>query len=263
MPEGHTIHRAARDQWRLLGGSRVAATSPQGRFAEGADLLDGRVLEGIDAYGKHLVYRFDDGPLLHVHLGLFGRFTTHRGEPPPPRGAIRLRLEGDACAVDLRGPTTCALIEPDDEVRLIARLGPDPLRSDADPERAYARIARSTRPIGALLLDQSVMAGVGNVYRAEALFVLGIHPERPGRDITRAEFEEIWSTVSQMLRDGVRAGRIITVRPEDAGGVPRSRLRRGERTYVYRQAACRRCGADVLNWDMAGRRAWACPDCQS
>ena len=263
MPEGHTIHRAARDQSRLLAGSRVTASSPQGRFASGAALLDGFVLTGIDAYGKHLLYRFDDGPLLHVHLGLFGRFTTHRGDAPPPRGAIRLRLEGGDCAVDLRGPTACDLIDPDDEARLIARLGPDPLRSDADPERAYARITKSSRPIGALLLDQSVIAGVGNVYRAEVLFVLGIHPARPGRDITREEFDAIWSTVSQMLRDGVRAGRIITVRPEDAEGVPRSRLRRGERTYVYRQSACRRCGSGVKSWDMSGRRAWACPTCQS
>jgi endonuclease VIII len=241
----------------------MVATSPQGRFADGAAVLDGCLLTEIDAYGKHLLYRFDDGPLLHVHLGLFGRFTTHRGDAPPPRGAIRLRLEAAGCAVDLRGPTTCALIDPDDEARLIARLGPDPLRPDADPDRAYARIARSDRAIGALLLDQSVIAGVGNVYRAEALFVLGIHPARPGRDITRDEFEAIWSTVSEMLRDGVRAGRIVTVRPEDAGGVPRSRLRRGDRTYVYRQAACRRCGSDVRSWDMAGRRAWACPACQS
>lgn len=262
MPEGHTIHRAARDQTAMLAGAGVAASSPQGRFADGARCIDGRTLTVIDAHGKHLLYRFDGDLVLHVHLGLFGRFLLHRKGTPDPRGAIRLRMEGHGGAVDLRGPTACELLEPDDERRLMARLGPDPLRADADPEAAWAKVHRSRRPIGVLLMDQSVMAGVGNVYRAEALHVNGIHPERPGTSISRDEFDAIWSTCVRMLRDGVKSGRIVTVSAEDAGR-PRSRLRRGERTYVYRQAACRSCGAPVSNWDLAGRRAWACLTCQS
>lgn len=262
MPEGHTIHRAARDQTAMLAGAGVAASSPQGRFADGARCIDGRTLTVIDAHGKHLLYRFDGDLVLHVHLGLFGRFLLHRKGTPDPRGAIRLRMEGHGGAVDLRGPTACELLEPDDERRLMARLGPDPLRADADPEAAWAKVHRRRRPIGVLLLDQSVMAGVGNVYRAEALHVNGIHPERPGTSISRDEFDAIWSTCVRMLRDGVKSGRIVTVSAEDAGR-PRSRLRRGERTYVYRQAACRSCGAPVSNWDLAGRRAWACLTCQS
>ena len=261
MPEGHTIHRAARKQREVLAGAAVAASSPQGRFADGAALLDGRVLHDIEAYGKHLLYRFDDDLTMHVHLGLFGRFFTHRGDVPEPRGAIRLRLIGRDAAVDLRGPTACEMLDPDDEARLLARLGPDPLRSDADPERAWLRISRSKREIGALVMDQSVMAGVGNVYRAEALHVLGIHPSREGRSLTRDEFDALWATVCRMLRDGERAGRIVTVSAEDAG-VPKSRIPRGERTYVYRQRECRSCGAPVAVWNMAGRRAWACEECQ-
>lgn len=261
MPEGHTIHRAARDQSALLVGDPVGASSPQGRFDQGARHLDGRTLTGIDAHGKHLFYRFGDDAVLHVHLGLFGRFFMHRNGAPEPRGAIRLRMEGHGGVVDLRGPTACELLEPDDEERLLARLGPDPLRADADPEAAWARIQRSKRPIGVLLMDQSVIAGVGNVYRAEALHVNGIHPDRPGTSISREEFDAVWGTCVRMLRDGVKSGRIITVSAEDAGK-PRSRLRRGERTYVYRQSRCRSCGAAVANWDLAGRRAWACPSCQ-
>lgn len=262
MPEGHTIHRAARDQSAMLAGHAVAASSPQGRFDEGARLIDGRTLTAVDAHGKHLFYRFDDDVLLHVHLGLFGRFFLHRKGVPEPRGAIRLRMEGRDGAVDLRGPTACELLDADDEQRLLARLGPDPLRTDADPDLAWAKVSRSRRPIGVLLMDQSVIAGVGNVYRAEALHVNGIHPERPGTSITRDEFDAIWNTCVRMLRDGVKSGRIITVSAEDAGK-PRSRLRRGERTYVYRQANCRSCGAQVASWDLAGRRAWACAACQS
>lgn len=262
MPEGHTIHRAARDQGRLLAGHAVAATSPQGRFTAGAAAIDGRTLDGVDAHGKHLFYRFDGPLLLHVHLGLFGTFRTHRGEAPEPRGAIRLRLVVPDVAIDLRGPTACELMDPADEATLLARLGPDPLRDDADPERAWARIHRSRRAIGALLMDQSVIAGVGNVYRAEALHVMGIHPMRAGRDVGRDEFDALWRTIDTMLHDGVRSGRIVTVSAADAGK-PRSRLRRGERTYVYRQPSCRRCGAKITPWELEGRRAWACPDCQT
>jgi len=262
VPEGHTIHRAARRHAELLAGQQVHAESPQGRFADGAAALDGHQLVQVDAHGKHLFYRFDDDLLLHVHLGLFGRFNVYTADPPEPRGALRLRMQAGGATVDLRGPTACELMDADDEARLLARLGPDPLRGDADPERAWQRIHKSTRPIGALLMDQSVMAGVGNVYRAEALHVQRIHPEREGRSLTRAEFDALWDTITTMLGDGVRAGRIITVTAEDAGK-PRSRLKRGERTYVYKQSACRSCGGAVSVWDMAGRRAWACTACQA
>ncbi len=262
VPEGHTIHRAARDQTRLLVGGQVVALSPQGRFRDGALLIDGRTLHDIDAHGKHLFYRFEDSLTLHVHLGLFGGFTTHRGEmAAEPRGAVRLRLVGHGGALDLRGPTTCEILDADDEARLRARLGPDPLRRDADPTVVWERIRRSRAAIGTLLMDQSVLAGVGNVYRAEALFWCGIHPAREGRSLSYEEWQALWGTICRMLREGVRAGRIITVDPADSG-VARSRLGRGERTYVYRQESCRRCGAPVVHWHMGGRTAWACPACQ-
>lgn len=246
----------------MLAGQPVHAESPQGRFSDGAAVLDGRTLHHIDAVGKHLLYRFDGDDVLHVHLGLFGRFTAYRDAPPAPRGAVRLRMKGHAGTVDLRGPTACELIGPAEEDALLARLGPDPLRPDADPDRAWQRIHRSTRPIGALLMDQSVLAGVGNVYRAEALHVQRIHPVREGRSLTQDDFDALWATITAMLRDGERSGRIVTVSAKDAG-VPRSRIPRGERTYVYRQAECRTCGGPVRAWDMAGRRAWACEQCQS
>ena len=111
-------------------------------------------------------------------------------------------------------------------------------------------------------MDQSVMAGVGNVYRAEALHVQRMSPEREGRSLTRPEFDALWTTIQSMLEDGVKSGRIVTVSAKDAGK-PRSRLRRGERTYVYKQSACRSCGGPVSSWTMAGRRAWACTACQA
>jgi endonuclease-8 len=170
MPEGHTLHRLARDQQKVFGGTVVAASSPQGRFAAGAAELDGQVLVRTEAYGKHLLHHYGNERILHVHLGLYGKFAPGRGEPPEPRGALRLRLSNDEAWTDLRGPIACELVTPDQVETLVSRLGPDPLRPRADPSAAYRRIARSRAPIGVLLMDQSVIAGIGNVYRAEVLF---------------------------------------------------------------------------------------------
>ncbi len=202
MPEGHTVHRAARRQHSLLAGRPVAASSPQGRFADGAAALDGRVLERVEAAGKHLFYAFDRGEVLHVHLGLFGRFRYHEVPPPEPRGLVRLRLIGAAGAVDLSGPTACDLIGEEGREAILARLGPDPLRADADPERAIASLARRRLPIGAALLDQSIIAGLGNVYRAEVLFTCGIDPAREARSLDRAQLAAVWDESRRMLREG-------------------------------------------------------------
>ena len=263
MPEGHTLHLLARDHNRDLAGRPVRVTSPQGRATGLAEQLDGHVLERAEAYGKHLFHHWDDVPeLLHVHLGLFGKFTEQASPPPPPATPnVRLRLEGPARTVDLTGPTACELLDPAAVDHLLARLGPDPLRADADPEVAWTRLRRRKVGIGVALMDQAVFAGVGNVFRAEALFVLGIHPERPASTITRDEFDQLWSTLRSMLRQAMKDRRIITVAREELER-PRSRLRRGEGRYVYRQERCRRCDREVRRWDLAGRWAYACESCQ-
>lgn len=261
MPEGHTVHRAARRQHALLAGRVVGADSPQGRFADGAAALDGRLLEAVEAAGKHLFYRFDRGEVLHVHLGLFGRFRYHDGPPPAPRGAVRLRLSGAEGAVDLSGPAACDLIGENGREAIMARLGPDPLRPDADPRPAIDSMARRRLPIGAALLDQSIIAGLGNVYRAEVLFVCGIDPARESRSLGRAQIEAIWEESRRMLREGVRLGRIVTVSAAERG-TPPSRARRGERTYVYRRSTCFRCGGAVDRPVIAARPCYRCPACQ-
>ncbi len=262
VPEGHTIHRAARRQHALLAGDAVRASSPQGRFAEGAAALDGRRLERVEAAGKHLFYGFEDHEVLHVHLGLFGRFREHPPEVPDPRGAVRLRLEGGRGAIDLSGPTACALVGEEGRAAIIARLGPDPLRPDADPARMVAALARRRLPIGTALLDQSIVAGIGNVYRAEILFVCGIAPAREARAVGEDGLRAIWDVATRFLRDGVRRGRIVTTDPAEIGR-PVSRMRRHERTHVYRQEACRRCGSAIRADVLGARPCYWCPGCQT
>lgn len=268
MPEGHTLHRLARRQQKLFGGQRVRVSSPQGRFADEARLLDGRSFAGAQAWGKHLIQRYLDEhlehiQLVHIHLGLYGAFTELDVPAPEPVGQIRMRIIGESAGTDLRGPTACELYTPADLDALISRLGPDPLRRDADPERAWSAISRSTRPIGALLMDQKVIAGVGNVYRAEVLFRAGIDPQRAGTRIERSEFDAMWADLVALMRIGVRRGRIHVVRPDDDHG-PAAYARDRPRTYVYRRGGddCRVCGGPVSRAELDGRNLFWCTQCQ-
>jgi endonuclease VIII len=262
MPEGHTIHRAARDHHKLFAKQTVAVSSPQGRFADSAARLNGQQFVKAEAYGKHLFHWWEDGSIVHIHLGLFGKFRVQKtDEPEPPRGEIRMRMEAPKATLDLSGPTECLITTEDHRDQILQRLGPDPLRTDADPELFYRRVAKSSARIGTLLMDQSVAAGIGNVYRAEALFVNGIHPNRLGKALADGEREALWATMVSMLSDGVRSGRIITVDKQDLD-VPRSKLKRGDANYVYHRDHCFRCGSAIQKWDLQGRWCYACPSCQ-
>ena len=270
MPEGHTLHRLANRQRKLLGGKTVAVTSPQGRFAEGAALVDGMVFYTAEAWGKYLIQRYRQTArtqrgerLIHVHLGLYGAFSEQASPMAPPVGQVRMRIEAADIGVDLRGPTACQIYTPADLDALIARLGPDPLRRDAEPERALRAITKSTRPIGALLMDQKVIAGVGNVYRAEVLFRAGIDPYTQGTRITRDEFDALWADLVSLMRVGVRKGRIHVMRPADDHGAPSYAPDR-PRTYVYRRSGedCRICGTTIAHGVLDGRNLFWCPACQ-
>ena len=262
MPEGHTIHRIANDHSKLLAARTVRVTSPQGRFAADAAMVDGRVLERIEAVGKHLFYFYDNGLVGHVHLGLFGKFRVTPGSDHAPIvGQVRMRMAAEAGTVDLAGPTDCSIGTADERDAIVARLGPDPLRRDAQPEVAIDRMAKSAQPIGQLLLDQRVLAGVGNVYRAEALFVQHINPRRAGKDCTRAELTGLWDTVAAMLRQGVKDNRIITIDRSEFP-IPKGPARRGDTTYVYHRDVCLRCSSPVQTVELGGRACYYCPTCQ-
>ena len=268
------MRRHATQLLRALGGRRVRASSPQGRFASGAELLDGRVLRFTDAHGKHLFAGFATTETarpdrwLHVHLGLYGVWLQHQhdaqDDPEPPRGAVRLRLTADGTTADLRGPTACEVLTPPQVQAVHDRLGADPLRKDADPAAAWDRVQRSRTPVGALLMQQEVVAGVGNVYRAEVLFRAGIDPHRPGSGVGRDDWDGLWQDLVVLMRAGVRVGRIVTTRPEH-----RSRrtgtVTRDDAHYVYRRTGlpCRVCGTPVLAEPFVARTLYRCLVCQA
>jgi endonuclease-8 len=332
MPEGHTLHRLAGHLQETFAGRAVRVSSPQGRFAEAAALLDGEVLTGAEAWGKHLFVAFPGDRHVHVHLGLYGVFAVHPAvdegvslgsrpsrassggvprkaeeggdapasttddnaarrpqggaqqamEPgdtpwvPEPVGQVRLRLVaggddgGDdrpAAYADLRGATACELLTGAQRDAVVARQGPDPLRADADPDRAWERIRGSRAPIGGLLMDQTVLAGVGNVYRAELLFRHRIDPQRPGRTLRVGQWRAMWDDLVVLMAEGVRTGRIDTVRPEhtpEAMGRPPRRDDHGGEVYVYRRHGqpCLACGASVRTTELQQRNLFWCPRCQ-
>ena len=267
MPEGHTLFRLARDLDEAFAGHPVRVSSPQGRFAAEAAQLDGQELLGAESAGKHLFLEFPGERSVHVHLGLIGSFLISPAPVPLPVGQVRLRLVDESSYADLRGATQCELIGVEKRTSILSRLGPDPLREDAEPARAWARISRSTKPIGELLMDQQVLAGVGNVYRAEVLFRHRIDPLRPGRTLRRSQWEAMWTDLVALLAEGVRTGRIDTVREEhtpDAMGRPPRQDDHGGEVYVYRRTGqpCLVCGSIVRTQELAGRNLFWCPGCQ-
>ncbi|MES9327046.1 DNA-formamidopyrimidine glycosylase family protein [Cutibacterium acnes] len=264
MPEGHVIHRLANAIDLAFAGSRVEVTSPQGRFAESAAMLDGTVLASAQAWGKHLVVDFDNhrpDHLLHIHLGLIGKLAV---EPTVPVvGQVRLRITDGVTAADLRGPQTCELINDDEWGTVAATIGPDPIRDDADPDVAWDKVRRSSRRISDVLLDQRVAAGVGNIYRAEVLFRHRVDPATPGKQISHSTWLAMWDDLVMLMRAGVESGRIDTVQPEhtpEAMGRPPRVDHHGGEVYVYRREDL--CNTPVRMVAQGGRHLFWCPRCQ-
>lgn len=328
MPEGHSVHRIARQFGANFVGRRAAVSSPQGRFEVGAAELDGREMTSSEAIGKHLLLGFD-GPTLHVHLGIYGAWdfagaitvdptilasqaavgTARMGQtgmrgagtdgeneesiasigaprlarlragereslgealafPPDPVGQVRVRILTDSAVADLRGPTVCEVLEPAEVRALAQRLGPDPEAPTESRAKAEARFveraSRSNQPIGQLLMDQGVVAGIGNVYRAELLFRARIDPHRPGSQLTTDELRGLWRDWVKLLRIGVETGQMLTI--DGLRGAKRAAAlaNRADRHWVYKREGlpCRRCGTAIALETMQGRKLYWCPGCQ-
>lgn len=333
MPEGHSVHRIARQFGANFVGRTARVTSPQGRFEVGAAELDGLEITSSEAIGKHLLLGFggtaaQPAHVLHVHLGIYGAWdfagaisvdptilaavgrmgqTGMRGIPeragvdgehedsiasigaprlarlrageqetateavdfpPEPVGQVRVRILTDTVVADLRGPTACEVLEPAEVAALAERLGPDPeapteSRRKAE-DRFVARASRSNQPIGQLLMDQSVVAGIGNVYRAELLFRARIDPHRPGSAVTDDELRALWRDWVKLLRIGVETGQMLTIDGLRGARRAAALANRADRHWVYKREGlpCRRCGTSVALETMQGRKLYWCPGCQ-
>jgi len=293
MPEGNEIHRWAERHFAAFGGRAVRVDGPQGRFTDSA-VIDGRKLQRVMAAGKHLGYDFGRDRILHVHLGLQGDFTEGSGPLPEVRGALRLRMWNAAAVkkraagngskphrwyseddgtdniapekvawVELRGPMDCSVYSQEMWEKLLGRLGPDPLNGDA-PVKFLERVKKSRKAVGELLMDQTVAAGVGNIFRAELLYRAKLSPFVPGREIEDGVLRSIWREAGVLMKAAMVDRRIVTTRAKDRphtrGPVPKE-----EAHYVYRRQGrpCFVCGTKILTKVMAGRNLFWCPVCQA
>jgi endonuclease VIII len=244
VPEGDALHRAAR-RLQVLVGERIAAESPHPRAqAERvAERIDGRTLESVDAIGKNLVFRFSGGVVLRSHLRMTGRWSVR------PAGGARvgtpwLVLRGDrAEGVLWNGPVL------ELHTRALARLGPDILER---PPRIGAMLGRlraadQTRWLGESLLDQSLVAGIGNMWLAEALWLAELSPWRRLRDVPEDDRRRALEAAAELMRESVDRGRT-------------------RRHQVYRRAGqpCPRCRTRIRSWGQGddNRMAYWCPRCQ-
>ncbi len=262
MPEGHTVHRIANTFASEFVGKPVTVTSPQGRFSADANLLSGRVLKRSRAVGKQMFLEFDGGATLRIHLGIYGKWQFHRSADAPVTGQVRARFAVEEFAADLRGPTACEIISKDDLKKLLARLGPDPLNpnpANREAARFIERVRASRSPIGLLLMNQDVIAGIGNVYRAELLFRAGVSPHRLGNSMRTNQLQEIWDDAVKLLRIGVKTGFMIT--KDDLFNKNPSK---SDRNWLYKREGqpCERCNTKIALELMATRKLYWCPGCQ-
>ena len=313
MPEGHSVHRIARQFARSFTGAPVAVSSPQGRFAAGAAQLDGHEIVQSRAVGKQMFLEFDHALWLRVHLGMYGAWDfagdilvdalspAERGGrvvganedspwsigaprrtrlrmaesehvqpdstqwPPPPVGQVRVRLLTPRAVADLRGPTACEVQTIEEVDATIARLGPDPLVDPDGEERFVAAVRRRAVPIGLLLMDQEVVAGIGNVYRAELLFRARLDPYRLGKDVPEELVRELWRDWTHLLTVGVETGQMLTIDGLEGEALAAAKANRDDRHWVYHRTGepCRECGTPIAQAVMAGRNLYWCPKDQT
>ncbi len=301
MPEGHSVHRIANLLGHMFAGHVLDASSPQGRFTDGAKLLNQTMLHRTYARGKHLFAVFDGDRILRVHLGIYGAWdvasatgTTQRAGaagpqvvtslgaprkkrgtnpdlaqenfPPEPVGQVRLRLLDEFFVADLRGPTACEVLNPDEAEAIENRLGPDPLVDgvDAGRQEFVRRMSATSTPVGLALMNQNVVSGIGNVYRAEILFRHRLDPFVPSRSLTDDTLEALWDDWCALLAEGVKTGVMMTRNDLDEEGRQLAFSKTAHRYFVYGRAGepCRVCGRRVELVVAAARKLYFCPSCQ-
>lgn len=319
MPEGHSVHRIARQFAANFVGTAPEVTSPQGRFTAGAAILSGKEMTDARAVGKQMFLEFDGDHWMRVHLGMYGAWdfsgdirihpsiqihgvnngaravVDEAGEdslvsigaprrtrirmseedrtgnsvitfPPEPVGQVRVRLLNDEVCADLRGPTVCEVITPEERETILKRLGPDPANDDSpeEKERFVSRALRTRTPIALVLMDQSVIAGIGNVYRAEMLFRARINPYTPSSALGRELVEALWDDWVHLLDIGIRVGQMITIDGLSGEDYQRALEQRDERHWVYKLEGtpCKRCGTHIVLEEIGARKLYWCPGCQ-
>jgi endonuclease-8 len=287
MPEGDTIYRAAQTLSKAIGGKTVVRfQSPLPAIAPHAARLEGHAIERIEARGKNLLIHFDEGTALHTHMRMTGSWHIYRpGEAwQKPQRAARVVIEtADFVAVCFNAPVVEILEKGGVDRRgSLARLGPDVLKDDFDPDVARRRLReRAKTPIAEALLDQAALAGIGNVYKSEVLFICRVDPRVPVERLSDETLDRIIKKSRELMAQNLDGHPRTTTR-SPRGAFPML----GPRCYVYKRAGepCLKCGAKIrvtravlsspsadgsppppgapAGGGLAGRVTFWCPGCQ-
>ena len=263
MAEGHAVIRWKRNLERLLGETIVEVKMPK-RWGDRPQTLVGQHLDRVDTHGKHLLLRLSGGETLHCHAAQYGSWQVgEMGMDYRKKSTyIRLRLlTVQHEAVFYHGPTV-ELLTPGELAHheRLNRLGPDVMAPDFDREEAARRIAaEGEHPIGPTLLDQRVVAGIGNIYKSEGLFLVGIDPHRSAASVTREEQERLWEALIPLMWRGTeRWGRTKTT--------PSELQAEGHERWVYGRKGkpCLQCGTPIELFRLPPheRTTYRCPACQ-
>jgi endonuclease-8 len=268
MPEGPETRRVALRLSRALVGkplTEVRIDFPG--LEEAGRALTGSSVVSVTSRGKALLTAFSSGQVLYTHNLLYGRWSVARRALPVTRRRLRVLLRTADVAALLHSATEIALVEGDalGSVPYLARIGPDVIDLPAEDLRARLRDrAWSGRQLGALLLDQSFVAGIGNYLRAEALFLARLSPAKRPRDLSALQIRTLAKTSHELANLAVKTAG-ITLPPGLAARAKAAGERRREtRHYVYGRGGlpCFRCGARIVRADIGGRHLYACPGCQ-
>ena len=255
MPEGDTVHLTARRLDRVLRDEVITEAELRvPRFADSD--LTGRVVREVVARGKNLLHRFEGGLTLHTHLKMEGTWHIYRRHQSWRRPAFQARAILGIAAYQTVGFSLgkVSVISSESEKKVLGHLGPDPLAPDWDADVAVGNLAANPdRAIGDALLDQSVIAGLGNVYRSEICYLAGVHPDCLIADI---DVETIVGLAKRLLEANRDTGNQITTGDSRPG--------RDRWVYGRRAKPCRRCGTPIAKRDMspAERVLYWCPACQ-
>jgi endonuclease-8 len=264
VPEGPEVRRAADRVEQVAAGVTLRAETSVPALSEHIEALAEAGLSRVETHGKAAVLRFGDGRGIYVHLQLYGRWRFQRARPRGGR-TLRLALHGPRSAAWLFSATDVTLLDRDELHPFVEGLGPDPLHADTDAAVLAASLERSPRrALGAVLLDQHRVAGIGNYLRADLLWEAELAPHRTWASLASAERERLLCALLEVPRRSLRANGVTTPEPWlgalREAGAPRRALRHP--AYHRAGRPCLRCGALVLRGDTGGRAMFWCAGCQ-
>ena len=268
MVEGHGVRRVCIRHIKLLLNKKFKADSPNGRFAAGAKLINNQTLFRIESIGKNLFYFFGkqkSPTVVHIHFGMSGRFLNmplNKLPEPTPTTRLRLLSNKKDNVGALLSAMTCNFGGFELYTEKKKKLGQDPLRSDADKNiffgcTKYGTKSQQNAVIGDVLMDQSKIAGVGNIYRAEILYKARVHPLTKVKDLSDSKLSNVWYHSVDLLQRGFKDGSILTIDEKDKC----SENFDGRRRYIYNQSKCL-FGHSINSFKMKGRTCYVCNVCQ-